>query len=179
MTTTESTTTTDHEADAARADEARVVPPNSRLLYRFDGAFEKIVPIGPVADGFRLDGHFGGTLTAGELVGARLTGVDYFRIRQDGVGVVTAHEIVDLGAVTIGVELHGFLLPPEGVVAPRPLDIVQPGFAWPSEPYTIHVSATFETAAPDLEHLNCTVVAHTGTVDFAQGLLHVDAHVIG
>jgi hypothetical protein len=174
MTTTDTPTSPTHAPAAPE-----VVPPNTRLLYRFDGSFEKIVPIGPVADGFRLDGHFGGVLTAGELVGAQLTGVDYFRIRHDGVGVVTAHETVDLGAVTIGVELHGLLLPPDGVDAPTPADIVQPDFAWPTEPYTIHVSATFETAAPDLGHLNCTVVAHTGTVDFARGLLHVDAHVIG
>ena len=31
------------------------------LLYSFDGQFGEIIPIGPVANGFRLDGHFGGT----------------------------------------------------------------------------------------------------------------------
>lgn len=173
MTTTD-THNTDIHPEAAPLPERL----SGRLLYSFDGGFERIVPIGPVPDGFRLDGHFSGALTAGELAGAKLTGVDFFRIRSDGVGVVTAQEIVDLGAVTIGVELHGFLLPPAGIEAPRPDDIVQPGFTWPDEPYTIHVSATFQTAAPDLDELNATVVAHTGTVDFARGLLHVDAHVI-
>lgn len=152
--------------------------PASRLLYSFDGQFSDIVPVGPVADGFRLDGYFGGTLTAGDLSGARLVGVDYFRIRHDAVGIVTAHEIVTHGDDTVAVELHGLLVPPRGRPAPRPSDIVQPGFLWPDEPYTIHVSATFETASPALVHLNTTVVAHTGTVNFTTGELHVDAHVI-
>ena len=149
------------------------------LLYRLDGQFDEIIPIGPVPDGFRMDGHFGGTVTDGDLVGAEMTGVDYFRIRHDGIGVVRAHEVVTAGERTIAVELEGLLLPPEGVDAPRPSDIVQPGFAWPDAPYTIHVSARFETAAPDLEHLNRTVVAHTGTVDFTTGQLHIDAHIVG
>jgi hypothetical protein len=153
-------------------------PLTGEVLYRFDGEFHEIVPIGPVADGFRLDGHFGGTITDGDLTGAQLTGVDYFRIDHDGLGIVRAHEIVRDGERTVSVELHGILRPPTGTAAPRPADIVQPGFAWPAEPYTIHVTARFETAAPDLTHLNHTVVAHTGSVNFATGSLHVDAHVI-
>jgi hypothetical protein len=165
------TNTLDTTIDTAR-------PLTGELLYSFDGEFRQIVPIGPVADGFRLDGHFGGTLTAGDLAGAELTGVDYFRIGHDGIGIVRAHEIVTDGERTVAVELHGILRPPAGVAAPRPDDIVQPGFAWPVEPYTIHVSARFETAAPDLAYLNHTVVAHTGTVSFTTGRLHVDAHVV-
>lgn len=159
--------------------ETRVARPLSgELLYRFDGHFSEIVPIGPVADGFRLDGHFGGTITAGELTGARLTGVDYFRIDHSGIGIVRGHEIVTDGDRTVAVELHGILRPPTGIVAPLPADIARPGFTWPTEPYTIHVSARFETAAADLAHLNQTVVAHTGTVDFTAGQLHVEAYVI-
>jgi len=149
-----------------------------QLLYRFEGQFSEIVPIGLVADGFRLNGHFGGPIVAGDLAGARLTGVDYFRIDHDGLGIVRAHEIVTDGERTVAVELQGLLRPPAGVTAPRPAEIVRPGFAWPTEPYTIHVSARFETAAPELAHLNATVVAHTGTVNFTTGRLHVDAYVI-
>lgn len=149
------------------------------VVYRFDGHFTDIVPVGPVADGFRLDGHFAGTITEGELAGAALVGIDTFRIRHDGIGVVDAHEVVTHGEHVIAVRLHGLLRPPVGVDAPRPADIVQPGFAWPERPYTIHVAATFETASPQLAHLNATVVAHTGTVDFAAGRLHVDARAIG
>lgn len=154
-------------------------PKGGDLLYSIDGAFSQIVPIGPVADGFRLDGHFGGPITAGDLTGAQMTGVDYFRIRHDGLGVVRAHEIVVAGDRVVSVELNGYLLPPQGSEAPLPGDIGQPGFSWPEEPYTIHASATFETAAPDLAYLNETVVAHSGTVNFTSGLLHIDAHVIG
>ena len=153
-------------------------PLNGELLYQFDGQFSDIVPIGPVADGFRMNGHFGGTITSGELVGAELTGIDYFRIDHSGIGIVRAHEVITDGLRTVAVELDGILRPPAGCDAPVPSDIVRPGFAWPTEPYTIHVTARFETAAPDLEHLNATVVAHTGTVDFATGRLHVDAHVV-
>lgn len=172
MTPTPTTTVDDGRATTAP-------PTPGRLLYRFDGTFDRIVPIGPVADGFRLEGHFGGTLTDGELAGALLIGVDHFRIRHDGIGVVRAHEVVTAGDDVVAVELHGLLLPPPGIEPPTPADIVQPGFAWPELPYSIHVSATFETASPRLAELNRTVVAHTGTVGFATGQLHVDAHVIG
>ncbi len=152
---------------------------DQRLLYRFDGRFSEIVPIGPVADGFRLDGHFAGSITEGELAGASLKGVDYFRIRHDGIGVVTAREVVTTdNGCTVAVELRGLVKPPVNCDPPLPADIVEPGFAWPTEPYTIHVSASFETAAPDLAHLNATVVAHTGTVNFTTGELHIDARVI-
>ena len=154
-------------------------PKGGDLLYSFDGNFTDIVPIGPVANGFRLDGHFAGPVTTGDLTGAQVTGVDYFRIRHDGAGVVRGHEIVRAGESVIAVELHGLLLPPEGLDAPRPGDIVQPGFAWPEQSYTIHVSAQFETADSELDYLNTTVVAHTGTVNFATGQLHIDAHVVG
>jgi hypothetical protein len=111
--------------------------------------------------------------------GGSRPGVDYIRITHDGPGIVRAHEIVTDGERTVAVELHGILRPPVDVAGLRTADIVQPGFAWPTEPYTIHVSARFETAAPDLDDdLNHTVVAHTGTVDFAAGHLHVDAHVV-
>lgn len=149
------------------------------LLYRFDGRFSHLVPIGPVAEGFRLVGHFTGALTAGELDSAALEGVDSFRIRHDGAGVVRGHEVITTrDHETIAVELAGLLVPPRHIDAPRPADIAVPGFAWPAEPYTIHVSASFQTAYPAVEYLNTTVVAHTGTVNFATGELRVDAHPI-
>jgi hypothetical protein len=162
-------------APARRAGRTRPGEP----FYRFDGHFTDIVPIGPVPDGFRLNGHFAGSVTEGELAGAQVTGVDYFRVRADGVGVVRGHELVVAGDRVVAVELTGLLIPPEDVEAPTPADISRPGFAWPTEPYTIHVTASFETAAPDLAHLNTTIVAHRGTVNFTTGQLHIDAHVVG
>lgn len=160
---------------------ARPLDPPRRgdLHYRIDGRVAEIIPIGPVADGFRLNTYVGGPVIAGELIGARMTLVDYCRIRHDGVSVVHAHGLVTVDDRVIAVRLQGLLLPPTGVDAPRPTDIVQPGFAWPQQPYTIHVSASLETAVPELTHLNTTVVAHTGTVHFATGHVRVDAHIIG
>ena len=149
------------------------------LLYRAEASFTDIVPIGPVSSGFRMNGHFAGTVTHGDLAGAALTGVDFFRIRHDGVGVVRAHEVVTLDGQVVAVELDGLLLPPQGVPAPTPHDIVQPGFAWPTEPYTIHVTATFETAIPGLAELNRTVVAHSGAVNFSDGSLVIEARRVG
>lgn len=149
------------------------------LVYRFEGNFTDIIPVGPVADGFRLNGHFGGKITFGELAGADLVGVDYFRIRNDGVGIVTAHEVVTLDDKLVTVTLQGVLQPPAGLRPPTAADIIQPGFSWPTAPYSIHVSAMFETAHPELAHLNRTVVAHTGTVNFAEGTLFVEARRIG
>lgn len=149
------------------------------LLYRLDGQFSQIVVVGLVAEGFRLNGHFGGTLDTGPLAGATMTGVDYFLLRHDGVGVVRAQEVILLGDQVIAAELTGLLSPPRGLLAPRPTDIPRPDFAWPSAPYRIHVSARFETAAPELKWLNSTVVAHGGTVNFATGRLHVEARVLG
>lgn len=151
----------------------------TELLYRFDGRFSRIVAIGPIAEGFRLDGHFSGALTAGKLDGAQLVGVDYFRIRHDGAGVVRGHEVITTpDDETIAVELTGLLVPPRHIDWPRPADVASPGFCWPAEPYSIHVSAGFQTAHPAVEYLNTTVVAHTGTVNFATGELRVDAHAI-
>jgi hypothetical protein len=156
-----------------------VLKPVSDLLYAIDGQFDDIVLIGPVNEGFRMNGHFGGTVTHGELAGAKMTGVDYFLLRHDGVGVVRAHEVITHQDRVIAVQLHGLLLPPQGITAPRPEDMTKPGFAWPAAPYSIHVSASFETAAPALAHLNRTVVAHSGTVNFATGKLAIEARRIG
>lgn len=156
-----------------------VLRETSELLYAIDGQFNDIVIIGPVAEGFRMNGHFGGTVNAGELTGAKMTGVDYFLLRHDGVGVVRAHEVMTMDDRVIAVELQGLLRPPRGVAAPKPADLTRAGFSWPAAPYTIHVSARFETAAHGLAHLNRTVVAHSGTVNFATGKLYIEARVIG
>jgi hypothetical protein len=147
-----------------------------RELYRLDGGFTDIKPIGVVADGFRMNGHFGGSIVSGELAGATLEGVDYFRIRNDGVGVVTAHELVTLHGKTVAVEVHGLVIAADPANAPQPADIVKPGFSWPTAPYTIEASAEFITTVPEWEHLNRLVVAHTGSVDFVAGEIKVTAY---
>ncbi|HSK25939.1 MAG TPA: hypothetical protein VK894_03415, partial [Jiangellales bacterium] len=121
--------------------------------YRLEGRMERMVPIGPVAEGLRMDGHFSGTIVAGEGRGAHVDIVDYFRIRTDGVGVVDAREVVSLEGQTVSVEVHGYVLPPAGVAAPTIEEITSPGFTWSDLPWTIECFATFRTAAPALAHL--------------------------
>lgn len=152
---------------------------NDTFVYRFDGRFDSIDMIGPVADGVRMDSRFSGQITKGELAGAAVTGIDYFRIRADGVGVVDGREVVDFGGARIAVRLSGYILPPEGMPVPSPEMMMSPEFFWPDVPFAVRVLATFETAAPALAHLNRLAVAHTGDVNMARGELHIDAWQLG
>lgn len=149
------------------------------LAYRLEAHFTAIVPIGLVADGLRMDGHFAGVFTAGEHAGADLVGVDYFRLRRDGVGVIDANEVVTVGDATVAVEVRGYLLPPPGLDLPPLEEVAAPGFVWPDANFAIEAFATFTSGAPQLAELNRTVVAHTGTVNFATGRIHVEARRLG
>lgn len=149
--------------------------PNERL-YRFEGRFTQIIPVGPTADGLRMDSHFGGTIVSGELAGATVTGVDYFRVRADGVGVVDGHEVVEHEGRTIAVRIRGLIVPPAGLPAPSPEQLADPNFSFPDVDFGIQVFATFETAAPELAHLNRTTVVHLGTVNMNTLELIIDAY---
>ena len=147
----------------------------SELFYRFEGRFTDVKPIGIVPDGVRMDSYFAGTITEGELAGAQLTGVDYFRIRSDGVGIVDGRELLVVNGEHVSVTLSGYVLPPAGLPAPSAQQLTDPDFAWPDVPMAIEVFATFETGAPALAHLNRTIVAHTGWVNMASRGLYVEA----
>lgn len=148
------------------------------LYYLFRGQMEKMVPIGPVAEGLRMNGHFSGTVVEGEGKGGHIELVDYFRIRPDGVGVVDAREVLTLDGQTVSVDVHGYVLPPAGLPVPTIEEMLSPDFVWADAPSTIECFATFRTAAPALAHLNRVTVAHTGYVNFATGELVVEAHRI-
>jgi hypothetical protein len=151
----------------------------SALYYRFEGKFTDIKPIGVVPDGVRMDSYFAGRITDGELAGAELTGVDYFRVRSDGVGVVDGRELLVVDGQHVSVTLSGYSLPPAGAPVPTAQQLTDPTFAWPDAPLAIEVFATFETGAPALEHLNRTIVAHTGWVNMATRELYVEARRLG
>jgi len=162
------------------ADPTTPTPGHRQPYYRLDAMFTDIVPVGPVADGLRMNGHFAGTLTAdGPVHGGRLTGVDYFRLRSDGVGVIDAYEVITVGGSTVEARVQGYLLPPDGAPQPTMQEITSPGFQWPDVDHRIEALATFATAAPDLAELNATAVVHSGTVNFATGVITVLAHRIG
>jgi hypothetical protein len=146
------------------------------FLYRLEGRLHEIRMIGPVPDGVRMNSHFGGPVTAGEFVGGQVTGIDYFRVRFDGVGVIDGKETLTVEGQPVAVDLHGYILPPEGMPVPTKDQLTSPEFAWPDVPFTIEAFATFETAAPTLDFLNRTAVIHTGTVNMATGALIVNVH---
>jgi hypothetical protein len=148
---------------------------NHRPYYRLEGSLTGGHPIGLVSDGLRADNTFSGTIVAGELAGAHVDGVDQFRVRTDGIGIVDAREVVTLDGHTVGVSVHGYALPPAGM-DPVPLEeLDRPGFTWPDAEFTIEAFATFETASPALAHLNQLTVVHTGTVNMATGALVIEA----
>lgn len=150
-----------------------------QLMSHFEGRFDDIIVFGPVPEGIRMNGHCSGPITAGALAGGHLSGVDYFRIRSDGVGVVDAREVVRLGDRLVSVVVDGYVLPPAGMPQPSAEQMMTPEFSWPDAPFTVQASARFETAAPDLAHLNTTVVSHTGVINFATGELTIQARRVG
>nr|MDT0663764.1 DUF3237 family protein [Micromonospora sp. DSM 115978] len=145
-------------------------------FYRLDAKFERIAAVGAVAEGVRMDSYFAGRLSGGPLDGATLTGVDYFRIRPDGVGVVDGHELVELDGARVAVKLSGYVLPPAGAPIPPAEVLTAADFTWPDLPFSIEAFATFQTGAPEFAELNRTVVAHTGTANLGTGELTVVAH---
>jgi hypothetical protein len=148
--------------------------------YRLDAHFTDIQVIGPVAEGLRMNGHFAGTITAGDgLVGATVVGVDYFRIRADGVGIIDGHEVLSVDGHNVAVRLNGYVLPPTGTVAPTIEEMIAPGFVWPDTDNRIEAFATFSAAAPELAHLTRVTVVHTGAVNFATLKITVVAHRLG
>jgi hypothetical protein len=147
----------------------------NELLYRLEGSLTGGTPIGLVTDGLRADNTFSGTIVEGELRGAHVDGIDYFRVRADGVGIVNAKEIITLDDHSIAVDVHGYVLPPDGAPTPSLEEMASPGFVWPDAPLSIEAFATFETVSPAFQHLNQVTVVHTGTVNMATGELVINA----
>lgn len=145
------------------------------LFYRLEGRFTEIVAFGEAPDGVRMDGHYSCAVTAGELPRSEMTGVDYYRIRSDGVGVVDAREVMTIEGARVSVLVRGYVLPPEGFPVPSSRELAAPDFAWPDVAFAIEAFAWFETGAAALAELNRTVVTHTGTVNLGAGTLFVEA----
>ncbi|MEU8799642.1 DUF3237 family protein [Spirillospora sp. NPDC048819] len=149
------------------------------VVYRFEGRLTESLPVGLTPDGPRWDNHFGGKITEGEFAGAAVTGIDYFRVRADGVGVVDARELMTVDGHRVAVTVTGYILPPADLEAPPPEVLAAPDFTFPDVPFKIEAMAVFETGAPELAHLNRLAVIHNGTVNMATGELHVEARRFG
>jgi hypothetical protein len=150
----------------------------SDILYRMEAQLTGSVPVGVLPEGLRVDNSFEGVITEGAFAGAEVRGIDYYLIRPDGVGVVDAREVILTGQHAIGAIARGYVIPPAGMPLPPLEMLLSPDFEWPDVPFDIHVFQTFSTAAPDLAHLNRTIVSHLGGVNYATRKLVVDARVL-
>ena len=142
--------------------------------YAFEATMTRVVPIGLVPEGLRLDVHYQGTITEGPLSGDAVEGVDYFLLRRDGVGVIDVRQVFSGEAGrTVATEVHGYLTSP----APMPPleEVADPSFAWPDVELPMHGAVDLRTAAPELQALNATVFGYTGTVNVARGELRARA----
>ncbi len=146
------------------------------LLYRFEGSLTETVPVGLVPEGIRLDGHFEAQVTAGVLVGARVRGIDYLLLRQDGVAVINAYETIDAGdGRVVSAHAQGYIVPPEGLELPPPEVLLSPEFTWPDLPLPMHGFALYRTGAPDLAHLNRIAASFHGHVNVGRAQIFVEA----
>jgi len=145
------------------------------LLYRFEARFTELQMIGVVPDGLRLDAHFTGEVTDGELAGAAVRGIDYLRFRADGVGVLDVREALTADGLAVEVRAGGYLIPPAGFALPAAEVLLAPDFAWPDLDLPFHGYATFRTAAPEWAQLNRTVGTFDGAANPGTGRLVVEA----
>jgi len=149
---------------------------NMEPLYRFEASLTKVVPVGLVPEGVRLDVHFDGQVTAGAFVGAHVSGIDYLLLRGDGVGVIDAYEILDAGdGRVVSAHAQGYVVPPDGVELPPPNVLLSPDFVWPDLPLPLHGFALYRTGASDLAHLNRIAASFQGHVNVGRGQLVVEA----
>jgi len=78
--------------------------------YAFDASITRVIPIGLVPEGLRLDAHYQGTMTEGPMTGDAVEGVDHFLLRRDGVGVVDVRQVFSAATGrTVATEVHGYL----------------------------------------------------------------------
>jgi hypothetical protein len=132
------------------------------LDYRFEARLTDTVEIGPVSGGIRLDNYFDGTMTEGELAGARVRGIDQVRIRDDGSVVLDIRETIETDRGAISADVRGYAIPDPG--APHLHEIR--GFA------------LFDTAVPEYAAYNTAVVAIHGSVDMATRELEISGRAV-
>ena len=127
------------------------------LDYRFQARLTDTVEIGPVSGGVRLDNYFDGRITAGELVGARVRGIDQIRIREDGSVVLDIRETIETDRGSISADVRGYAIPD------------------PDAPHVHEIRgfALFDTAVPEYAAYTTAVVAIHGTVDMVTRELEI------
>jgi len=141
------------------------------LLYRFEGRLGEPTVVGPVSEGLRLDVPFEGAITDGLLAGGRGRGIDYIRLRPDGVWIIDARDVIEAPGGHVHAHARGYVLPPAGAGAPDLQAILDPAFRPPDVRLAIRAAAICETGVPSLAYLNRTVVAVEGWVNNGTGEL--------
>ena len=142
--------------------------------YAFEATMTRVVPIGLVPEGLRLNAHYQGKITDGPLTGDTVDGVDYLLLRPDGVGVIDVRQVFSgAGGRTVTSRAHGYLTP----LGPLPPleELADPAFAWPDAEMPMHGAVDLRTAAPELQVVNATVFGFTGTVNAGRRELRVRA----
>jgi hypothetical protein len=145
-------------------------------LYRFEAEFTSMIPIGPVADGLRIDVFFEGRVVEGFAAGATIRGIDYLRLRAHGVWIIDVRELIVRGSDVVEVQAGGYALPPAGFELPPPEIMSQPDFTWPDLGMALYGYATFRTAVPEWLELNRTVGIFSGVGNAGARTLEVEAH---
>jgi len=142
--------------------------------YAFNAQVSRVSPIGlSPGIGLRIDVGFVGTITEGPLTGQSMEGIDYLLIREDGVAVIDARELIATGeGPHISIQARGYIIPPFAL--PPLAALLQPDFVWPDADMSLH-GAAFPTAGAERDELNRTVYAFTGTVNMGTGQLMVQA----
>lgn len=157
---------------------ASAAPTLGAVVYRFQGQLGGLNPLGIFDDGIRFHNAFEGHVIEGPFAGGRIHGLDRFVLRPDGVGVIIAPEVIELGDVRVSLDLRGYVVPPAGAPAPPLEAVLEPGFEFPDVPFRVTGAATAATTAPEHAHLNGAVVVVEGTVNMATGRLDVTARTL-
>jgi hypothetical protein len=132
------------------------------LLYRFEGSLAAPAPVGPVAEGLRLDIPFEGRIVAGELAGGRAWGVEYLLQRRDGVAILDARDTLEIPGGHLHARVAGHGLAPDGARMPTVEEMLDPAFRPADLRYVVNAFAFCQTGVPEYEHLNRTLVKVDG-----------------
>lgn len=162
---------------SSRASMLEAMTPRVDRLYRLEARFTEWTAFGPVPEGLRLNAHFEGRVTDGELVGATVRGIDYVLLRPDGVGILDVRELLTLDGVTIDIHPAGYMVPPAGFSMPEPQRMLSPDFVWPDVELPLHGFATLRTAAPEWRWLNESVGLFIGAANPGAETLVIDAYL--
>jgi Protein of unknown function (DUF3237) len=149
------------------------------LMYRVEANTTKVIPIGAVPEGVRLDVHWSGTVVEGRFAGAGVQGVDYLLWRADGVGIINSYQVITTAVgQNVSVHAQGYITAPAGMRMPTPDVVLRPDFHWPDVPLPAHGFALYRAGAPDLSWLNQTALAFSGSVNVGTGTLVIAMYTL-